>query len=252
MKRLVKSVFLILITVALAGSATGAYFTSSVTAEDNTIKTGTLMAAVGTSQYTDTGLYNNDTNSNTAWRVAYDNHGTVVSGGSFPALTNMAPREERSIYVAIYNWSDLPFYAQGYLRGLWSAGSRLPNNPDSDLMQVRNVHRYAVTATGGCENHSGCRAIRQWLTNAGYTPANASKTDVGPFSHGFTTERVINGNDVQIGSREFVVYRIDVRLSPNAGNDYQGATYSYNFYVDAWQAVPTGVPRPTMQPTPTP
>lgn len=249
MKRLVKAFLVLTMVLGITGTATSAYFTSSVTAADNEIVTGTLMLAIDSTQtHTDNATWTFPH----AYNVVRDVDGVVTKGNSLETWTNAEPgsyvtfsswpREKGnfSYWVAVRNRGSLDMYYRLYPNqaGAWSLTrtvDELGNScgtGDPSLVRVRNVHRYAVTPSGGCESDEECRNLRDALQGmAGYswTPTTTSAIDVaGNPLNNF-------GNDVLLKANEFAIYRVDMQLVTSAGNCYQDATYSYEVSGEARQ-----------------
>jgi len=246
-----KNILLSLFTIGVLGvtltSATAAWFTSGVTAADNEITTGTLMMAMDSTQshtYTYTGGWVLPT----AYNIARDLDGVMQDMADFEPWTNAEPGVAAaydgtwprpagnfSVWVTVRNRGTLAFDYQGYATGAWTNTPRIDAgvpgcvevDPNDNLVVVDNVHRYAATPTSGCENHEECQNLRDALIGLGtWTPASVTAEDV-------SSPSVITGED--LGPNEFVVYRVDMHLSTDANNCYQGATYEYDLVGQAKQ-----------------
>ncbi len=214
MKNLLRSFVVVGVALAALTTATGAYFTANVSAEGNQITTGTMTAYVG-SWLTPTG------NAQGQW-VAYADKLGNHQLGNFPAITDVEPGVTKSGYVVIANYGSLPFRYRGTVTGDW-----VSEGLDANLMTVPSVHRYAAN---NCEGDVYCEDIYYWLTGAGYTNVSAGASNLVPSPY-------IGGNSAnyQLSNLQFTIYKVNLQLSPDAGNQYQGETFNYTLNVDTKQ-----------------
>lgn len=247
MKRLLKAFLVIASVLAVAGTASSAYFTSSVTAADNDITTGTLMVAIDSTR---THSYSPNWSLYDAYNVVKDVDGVTIAGNPLETWSNVEPgvystfsdwpRQDGnfSYWIAVRNRGTLDMYFKVYpnQNGSWTLTrtvDELGNScgvGDPNLVRVRNVHRYAVTPTQGCENDEECRNLRDALQSVGsWSPVSTTAVDVigNPLTN--------FGDNVLLGANQFAIYRVDMQLISSAGNCYQNATYQYDLDVDARQ-----------------
>ncbi len=248
MRKVLKSLLVLALTVGIGVSATGAYFSSTVLAEDNVISTGTLLMAVDTSDpELDGGL--TPTWGTHAWNVVQEaaDGDMVVSGKKFVAWDNVAPGDTYSYYVGIRNMGTIDAEVRSMATGEWVDGPRLvgddscplPADANASLVQVSNVHQFA---SGNCNGETGCENIYYSLTNAGWTnvsglsAANAMfDPDDGYYYGNVGGSGQEEGTHYLMGEDEFAIYRVDVELDPLTGNCYQGATYNFDLAVQGKQ-----------------
>lgn len=236
-KKILKSVLVLALVLATAGTATKAWFTSSVTAADNEIQSGTLLLAVDTAQSeTDGRVWGVD-----AWNVVRElEDGTVDQRGYFIPWTNAAPGEKHSFYVALRNRGTIGMQVRTTVTGEWVEGPRLEEcEPDGSLVQVTNVHQFA---SNNCEGEYGCHNLYYSLTGLGWEHLPGLEShDASPDpDDGYYYGTVggggqAEGNHYTMDENQFAVYRFDVELSEEAGNCYQGATYHFDFVGEARQ-----------------
>lgn len=258
-KKILKSVLVLGLVLATAGTATKAWFTSTVTAADNEITTGTLMLAIdSTRTHTYSGLWNGGSGSYgtpfDAYNAVRDLDGVSDDREDFEPWVNAEPGVyvaysggsgvetlpdgNYSVWIAVRNRGTLPLNYRFKTTGNWVADSgRLGDGEcissgNANLVEVKNVHRYGNLShnpDSGCENDEECRNLRDALVdlNTGWTPAS---TSVANFS-----DPVWVNDNVTLNEKEFVIYRLDMNLSENAGNCYQGATYQYDLIGQAKQ-----------------
>ena len=239
MKRLIKSVLLLSMVVGVVGFSSRALFSSSVTSTDNVITTGTLMAAVDSTQ-NHTSVVGTWTFPN-AYNVVRDVDGNIVVGDPLESWTGAAPNDVFSYWVAVRNRGTVPFTFIANAVGDWETLPRIGTaacnadgiytvaDADQYLVSVTNIHRYAATPTGGCESNIECQNIRNALIGLGtWTTATTAGAD------DLTPAEIMAGDGTVIGANEFAIYRVYVQLG-DADNCYQGATYNFDFTVDATQ-----------------
>ncbi len=216
-RRILKSLLVLTVVLATAGTAARAQFTSNVTAADNVIEVGTLRSGVGTT--TDV------TGSGTAYTVVYDNDGTETQVAYFPVLENMQPSnygqndEERSVYMVVYNRGTLPFNYRFTVNGSWVGGGGTPS-----YMQLRHVHRYA---SNDWEGEWGPLNIRSWLNGVGYSWETGVTANTWNYSSGLGLNNWFNDSS-SVGSKKYQIYKLTFGLSSSAGNGYQGRSYQYS------------------------
>lgn len=245
MKNILKSVVTIGALSAMMFTATGAYFSSTVVAEDNEINTGTLLVAVDTAQEDS---YVGTWGTPNAYNVIRQNVDTTTTqNGNFITWDNAAPGETQTYTVGIRNNGTIPFKFQSSAAGEWVAGPAFGScgtdlvDADASLVSVTNVHQYAATAGGGCEGDIGCRNLRDGLVGlGGWTPvAGLTAGDSGAVAGHYYGALDGGGDDdnapVLIGEDEFAIYQIEVTLSDTADNCYQGATYEFDLGVEGYQ-----------------
>ncbi|HTK03462.1 MAG TPA: SipW-dependent-type signal peptide-containing protein [Alphaproteobacteria bacterium] len=217
MKNLLRSFVVVAIALTSLAGATNAYFTANVSASNNQITTGTMVAYVGS-------WLNPTGDANGQW-VAYADKTGNHQIGNFPAITNVEPGVTQSGYVVVANYGSIPFHYQGTASGAWVNPALNPS-----YMTVPIIHRYAAN---NCEADAYCEDIYYWLTNAGYTNISAGATDfagpvvgdpAGPASGNFS-----------LSNMQFTIYRVDLQLSGAADNTYQGETFNYTLNVNASQ-----------------
>lgn len=214
MKTLLRAFVVVGIALVALTGATSAYFTANVSATNNQITTGTMTAYVGT--------WANPTGDALGQWVAYADKTGNHQLGNFPAITNVEPGVTKSGYVVVANYGSLPFQYRGTVVGDWVNDALNPN-----FITVPNVHRYAA---GNCEGDAYCADIYYWLTGAGYTNVSAGANDLIPSPY------IGEGSaDYQLSNLQFTIYRVDLQLSPDAGDEYQGETFNYTLNVNAKQ-----------------
>jgi predicted ribosomally synthesized peptide with SipW-like signal peptide len=249
--KLIKSFLVLSVVVGVVAGAAHAYFTSSVTAEDNEIEAGSLLVAVDSAQndsYDGTWGYSN------AWNVVKEElNGTVVLGNPFLTWTGAAPGDLQHYYVGVRNRGDIPMQVRAKAVGQWVSGPRFgttgcPANAASanaGLVTVDNVHLFAMTMTptGGCDSEFGCRNLRDALGALGWSPvsgltAGDSGTGSGNWFYS-TVAGASSGDDsatrYTLGEREFSIYRVDLELNSATNSCYQGATYQFDLTVKGKQ-----------------
>ncbi len=234
-KKVLKSLLVLTVVLATAGLGTRAWFTSEVTAQDNQITTGTLLLAVDSTDATDS-----YTPPGTGYIVVEQNEdGSVSQHNTFPAWTVAAPGDTYSVYLAVRNKGSIPFNYRAAALGAWQDGApRFGTgscpvdgaDADANLVSVVNVHRYV---SGNCESEPGCQNVRGWLNTGPWTEkAGTSLYDSGPvtgyYEDGFASIWTLEPS-------EYVLYRVDLKLSNTTDDCYQGATYHYDLLGEAKQ-----------------
>lgn len=222
MKQVLRSFLTLVVVGAVVVGSTSAYFTSSVSAEDNEIVTGTLRLVLHSAQ------------DGQAYRVAYDDPTGEYAGlntAPFPVLSNMTPGVEQYIYVSVSNWGTIPLNYRAMALGNW-VDEDLDDSSNNALMEVTEVRRLRPGSTT-CSNSADCAALQGRLTNLNRTQVGGNHTLPGPvwgwFGDGY------HGLSRSLGADEFSIYRVGITLSTDAGNEYQGQEYNYLLMVDGKQ-----------------
>lgn len=264
-----KSLIVLALVAMMAIPSTLAWFSSTVTAANNEISTGTMSMAIDSTR---TNTYANGAwNLYDAYTVAYDNNGVLVNNHQLQPWTNAEPGPyvpyaggngtepnvpgNKSVWFSVRNRGTLSAKAQVVLDGRWVSGSRLPATPNNNLVRVQNIYVYGG-GNSACERHEECRNIRDGLNGRpGLGLSNVSTAKLpsalssGPWNRelpGFTFYLTSNfSNDptkaIVLDPNEYVIVRLDLNLSTSAGNEYQGATYHYDVTVNGSQTV-SGAP----------
>jgi predicted ribosomally synthesized peptide with SipW-like signal peptide len=231
MKKLLRSVVVGTLAVTSLVVATAAYFTSNVTAPGNVIQTGTLQAAIDST--------NTTTNPTTVlpngagYLVAWDNNGTMVYGTHLPDITDMVPGDTRSVWFSVRNvkTSSAAFDYRVNFTGTWTTNPALDSG---NMVTVSQVHRYQG---GNCVGVVGCENIYYWLVN-GYSYTNVGTVaDLGGLTgavsptgtdyFGHANDDVADGVNT-LAPNQFTIYRVDFTLNPLAGNGYKNQTLTYS------------------------
>jgi hypothetical protein len=226
MKTLIKSLLTIAVVAVATVQATGAYFTSTVTAADNQLTTGTLRLGVASTAFG---------GGNSGYWVAYDDGVSTVDGPNIPTVTNMEPGVERSVYVAVANIGSLSFDYRAFALGEWTSNTSL----DDSYVSVVDVERYPA---GNCMANVECEDIYYWLTGAGYTHVGPVWASGGPVTGMFGSGTVWSDGNFTLAPQQFAVYKVDVMLSTAADNTYQGQTYEYDLVTQAKQLIAPWTP----------
>jgi hypothetical protein len=146
----------------------------------------------------------------------------------------MMPGETRSVYVSLRNNGSLPFDYRANISGTWGNGGLDAQN----VLGVSNVHRYAAN---NCTAEVECEDIYYWLVGGGWVNfPTAVAGDFGSlgnaqssnyFGHADLTTDGVN----TLAANQFTLFRIDFTMSPAAGNDFQGQTFTYSLNAQAKQ-----------------
>jgi len=242
-KRIIKSLLVLTVVLATAGTATRAWFTSQVTAADNQIVTGTLLLAidstrthtyVGTWGYPDAYVVVEDVDGVSTPYYTFEPW-TNAEPGAYAVYDGVWPRPAGnfSAWLAIRNKGSLEENYRAYALGDWIDGPRFGTSGCPSLagavdmlVSVANVHRYP---SDDCQGSQECANLYYglktgpWTNKAGVTADNS-----GPVAGYY--------NDfLSLAANEFVIYRVDFNLSSTADNCYQGATYEYDLVGQAKQ-----------------
>ncbi len=226
MKRILKSLLLLALVGFTTVKATQAYFSSTVTANENVIKAGTLlMGLASTKDLTATG---------TAYNLAYDrlmdDGGVLNNLAKFPALENMQPGQSQVVYFSVYNRGTLPFNFRFAFDGDWT---NLPNySSDSGLKDRVKITRIDRLATRGwVSGEYGPYNINNWLVGYGFVWDNEAVAG----AWGATAWNEYRAEGATLEPKQFQVYKVTFTLDPEAPNAYQGATFLYEIDAQAKQ-----------------
>ncbi len=270
MKKILKSLLVLAaVSVTMAG-ATRAWFTSTVTAKDNEISTGTLMLAVDSTR---THSYSPNWTLYDAYTVVRDLDGESDQRETLEAWTNAEPASyvayedyvasgedpdepgNNSVWMTVRNRGSLPAKAYLNMTGEWTDLPRIGSasctsvadeaSANHNLVRARKVHIYGG-GSSACENHEECRNLRDALEGLGSwsnIPATYSTVDVdyntGLGGTGATfylsTDTTADGDAIYLQPNEFVVVRVDLNLSTSADNCYQNGTYLYDVTLNGSQ-----------------
>jgi predicted ribosomally synthesized peptide with SipW-like signal peptide len=236
LKKVLKSVLVLSLVLATGVGASRAYFTSTVTAADNEVTTGTLLLALDSAE--------DDSYTGTGYVVAVQNEdGSMNQLDDFPAWENAEPGKTESVYVAVRNKGTLPFNFRTMVSGEWvwkssprhgvsgSGCSYDHITSHNGLVYLDSVYRFG---NGNCDGEAGCRNIRDWLEGLGNgwtmksVSANTFNNISGYFEDGFASSATLD-------AKEFVVYRYDLKLKEKTDDCFQGSTYQYDVLSEAIQ-----------------
>lgn len=194
MKKLLYLILTLLVVVGMAGAGTFAYFSDTETSSGNTFTMGTLDFTI------------------------YD---PPAAGHQVFNISNMAPGDVKTGYIAVVNDGTLNCRWRAYLTG-WDSGTL------DDVLDVKvTLHPTGYDYTA--------------LTGAGYTIAGPSDLLITDWT---AITNLGDGNtillwDTPAGPFEpkwAGVYKLEVRMRETAGNTYQGATFTgdLNFSAAQW------------------
>lgn len=214
--KIYKNLFIIFVLVTLLSASAYAYFTSSVKAQDNEITTGTLLAGIATVD-----------GQGDAYNVAVDNNGVIEGLGTFPEVASLLPGDGRELYVAVFNKGSSAFDFRSALSGQWLSTPRIATtSADPALISLNQVTRVAENDTSVPE----VATLKTYLETEGYQWQNGAQAGVLiPDSDNYYLE------DQTLEPARFEIYQIHLGLDAQTSNDYQGATYTYDYIVDAKQ-----------------
>ncbi len=235
MKQILRTLAIGSLVITSAVVATVGYFTSNVTAPGNLITTGTLRAAIDST--------NTTTNPTTilpngaGYVVAYDLNGVTTLGTRLPDITGMLPGNTRSVWFSIRNIGTTTFDYRANFSGTWGN----PTLDGENAVTVTQIHRYQ---NDFCASVVGCENIYYWLTNGyGYTNVG-NVADLGGLTGAVSpTGTAYFGNaggatdGVNVlAANQFTLFRVDFKLDELvADNDYQGKTLTYNLNLQTKQ-----------------
>jgi predicted ribosomally synthesized peptide with SipW-like signal peptide len=219
MKALLRSFVVLALVLATTGTATLAYFTSNVSATGNLITTGTLRLAVDA-----TGPGTGD-----SYWVAYDDgSGVTRLNAPFPEVSNMQPGETRDVYVGVRNYGTLPLDYRAYVTGTWGDDDLDVQN----VVSVTNVRRFGTACVD-----PQCVDLQGYYSSNGYTHIGPSPfTDFGgPITGYFGYNQTTGDAAFRLAPMEAQIFRVSVTLDEDAGNDFQGQTFTYTLNVEGKQ-----------------
>ena len=150
-KRITMSAFSIVTALSLMGGATYAYFTDSVTSQNNTFSTGTL----------DINISQNDPDPE-----SFDN---------IESISNWAPGDSQLVEFNIQNAGSLPVHLRGFAAGAWTGTFPEAFTPDPNLVQVTRV-QYRLNGAGTWTNLVGDGTTP--LTGVFHFGTNGLETDL--------------------------------------------------------------------------
>ncbi len=228
MKKILKSLLIMTLAVGSVVGSTRAWFTSEVSAEDNVITTGTLRLGVA-----------GKTENAMRW-ITYDDAGTQVNDYKFAPITNIQPGESKTLYYAVVNRGSLPFYYRQSVDGYWDMAGYRPGAANYYMRNqyyVDSLHRFAGA---NCESDTQCIEVRNWLTGKGYTAVGVlnNRTADVKLGHLFGQGENYNDSNYMLDANEFTVYKIELGLKENTGNEFQGQDFLYDLLTEAKQTTP--------------
>ncbi len=268
MKQVLKSLLVLTTVGSLVVAATGAYFTSTVTAADNQIIVGTLALGVDSTRiHTRDGLNTWGDPTQDGYTVAQDVNGVSTSYYSFEPWLNAAPGPyfsyvnssgadvlpdgNKSYWVAIRNNGSIDLKARAFATGSWYSVPRKATNPacftlvpDPSLVTVKKVTIYGTTGGSNiCKSHEECENIYYGLISLGAGWTYSTDSDVAgadievnsPVGNVYlTSDGTSGGAPIILKQNEFVLARVDLNFN-TSDNCYQGAEYRYNLTVNGYQ-----------------
>lgn len=218
MKNLLRSALVLTASLSLAVVATLGYFTSNVSATGNLITTGTLRLALDSTL---------PGSGNAGYVVAYDNNGVMTQLANFPAITNVAPGDTRSVYVAVRNIGSLAFDYRANITGTWSNPTLDGSSPNDTYLTVTAGRMDQVACTADPE----CNDIQGWLTGFGFSIVGSSTTPmIADNAHNtafFGHPNLLSDGSYTLIQNQYSVFKLDFTLSTAAGNDFQGQTFTW-------------------------
>lgn len=193
--RLFKAFLVFTLIIATAATAARAYFTSVAVATDNKISTGTLRLAIDSTDL-DNPLPN-------YFNLVTDGSGTPVH---FDTESGAKPGDTFSYWAAFRNAGSMPFTFDFDIDGEWPG-----LNPECS--QTVEYMSYTRTPFDSCGDDVDCNKLQTGLIDAGFT-----------LQSGQVLEK-----------DEFAIYKIEMDLSVDIPNCYQGADYSFDLTGNATQ-----------------
>lgn len=226
MKKIIKSLLLLAVVSFTTVKATQAYFSSTVSANDNVIEAGTLLMGLASTK----DLTANGTAYNLAYDRLMDNGGVLNNIANFPALENLYPGESREVYFAVYNRGSLPFNFRFAFDGAWSD---LPNhtsdNGSNSRVQITRIDR--LKTKGWVSGEYGPYNINNWLAGYGYVWDDEAVAG----DWGATAWNQYRAEGSTLDPKQFQVYKVTFTLDKDAPNAYQGGTFLYEIVAEAKQ-----------------
>ncbi len=275
MQKLIKSALVIMMALAISVSATGAYFTSTVTASNNLISVGTLRLGIdSTRTHVTASTWNGGVG---PFGVPYDSYTVVqdINGvsnqlstlepwnnaapGPAAAYSNTAgadvlPDGNHSYWISLRNAGSIPMKVKGNVNGgTWTVNPAVEAaNPGvctsanlnaSNVVTVTNVTFYGTTGmTNICKGHEECENIYYGLTGLGgwmySTDTDIAGADINVTPSSPTVYASSNGTSAGAPITLNQNEFVIARVDANfdtSNNCYQGATYTYNLTGNAYQ-----------------
>ena len=197
MKRLLLSGLIVVGAISTAGLVARAYFTSQVTNSDNQITTGTLVV-------------------NVADPTADD---LVID------ITGLAPGEMESQYIAIVNDGSLNFKWKGYI--LESTDSaNLSDELSVEIIEAPS--EYDTTALTDAGYHIVGTTDESILADDEFNSIQDADSIEWEWSDA-------TGYVDEFTPLDAVVYRLDIAMNEDAGDQYQTAVWKGDLTIDATQ-----------------
>lgn len=225
MKQVLRSMLVLVIVLGATAGSSLAFFTSSVSATNNLITTGTMRLAIDSTSIG---------GGNSGYVVAYDNGAGVTQLGNFPTITNMLPGETRSIYTTIRNIGTTPFDYRANITGTWGNVTL----DGTGYLTVSQVRRFP---TGNCFGDVECEDIYYWLT--GIPPFTHTGVDTSFGSMGSAVsssffghlDNALSDGVSTLAPNQFAIFKVDFTLNTAADNSFQGQTFTYSMNAQAKQ-----------------
>lgn len=275
MKKILKSLFTITVLSFVLFNVTGAWFTSSVTAEDNQIVAGDLRLAIDTPSMTEIGGTGSVWGIH-AWNIKYQTEdGTLDSGSGkkFAVWTDATPGESQDYYLGIRNLGNVPTHVRFKISGEWVNGPRFGQTiqvVDHDDGTQTQVNCPARTEWSTFWNRAAEKIIidsvnqyksdncngDQYCANIYYAYADHSVSQLAGLSANTRTSMIygdwyygtVEGSGVgseifyNLGENEFALYKTTVKFDEtdvvgyeNYTDCLQGATYEMDVHLEGQQ-----------------
>jgi predicted ribosomally synthesized peptide with SipW-like signal peptide len=254
--RLFKAGIVSLTVMATITGSTFAYFTSTVQASGNKIQAGSLTVAVDTTKNhsaPSTPIFGTD-----AYEVAIDSNGTTVLNSDptkrFESWTGAMPGDDGfDVWVGIRNPGNGPFVFKFRPEGSWTDIRETEEcqadvvNPRTDLISFENIVQYS--SGSDCDASNECATIRDALLPIPFTyspsatpityPASVKMVyGIDSFNYFFGSDDGLSGGArLALSPTQFVVYKMRMKMNPDASDCYQNATYNWALQVKGYQGV---------------
>lgn len=267
MKKILKSLLVMAIVAGSVGGATGAYFTSTVSANNNQIVVGTLRLAIDSSR---THTYAPHVwNPFDSYTVVQDVNGVSTNYNTLEPWLNAAPgpaapfahvtpeqtfpEGNHSYWISLRNAGSIPMIVKANLgSGTWAvdpavqAANETCTNTHLNEASVLSVPNVTIYTTDGmaniCKSQQECENIYYGLTSLpGWHYATDPAVQVAGNYNIIPSSTTVHLSPTGAGSapivlnqNEFVIARVDLNFN-TSDNCFQGATYTYNLTGNAYQ-----------------
>jgi len=227
MKKIIRSMLVMIAIVMALVITTSGFFRSDIKASGNRVTTGTFEMAIDAMDAA---------TSSQPYSVMSVENSVIVQKNKFPPLDTLLPGEKRTLYISLRNIGSIPYDFRVNFKGTWGDSALDAQN----MIEVADVKRFQ---SGNCEGDIYCTSLVSWLNLPGLFAFAGNPTSFGNLgsmsttagSNYFGNSNTITDNINRLNVEEYQVFKVDLLFKPEAGNDFQGKSFTYDLFAQSKQ-----------------